>query len=213
MTIMVTKDKLINSSKRKRRLGGGERQVGGERKSLERKERVRRKLRKKTRKEGKRIGRSSKSESSTLSGTTKKAGRENRRRRNSNSQEATTSTSRLTLTTSSTTDSLFPQPRCNTIHTETLSLQETALHCFLALSIKEKLHLHSFRQFFIVFALKFESTSHHMLMAKTKLVLVPNPVIIENENYFVYTQSRITMKPKAFENVLIYLGYYVTEKK
>ena len=49
-------------------------------------------------------------------------------------------------------------------------------------------------------------------MAKTKLVLVPNPVIIENENYFVYTQSRITMKPKAFENVLIYLGYYVTEK-
>ena len=52
-----------------------------------------------------------------------------------------------------------------------------------------------------------------MLMTKTKLVLVPNPVIIENENYFlVYTQSRITMKPKAFENVLIYLGYYVTEK-
>merc|ERR1712147_377643 len=62
------------------------------------------------RKEGKRIGRSFKSESSTLRGTTKKAGRENRRRRNSNSQEATTSTSRLTLTTSSTTDSLFPQP-------------------------------------------------------------------------------------------------------
>jgi len=52
-----------------------------------------------------------------------------------------------------------------------------------------------------------------MLMAKTKLVLVPNPVIIENETYFVYTQSRITMKPKAFENVLIYLGYYVTEKE
>ena len=52
-----------------------------------------------------------------------------------------------------------------------------------------------------------------MLMAKTKLVLVPNPVIIENENYFVYTQSRTTMKPKAFENVLIYLGYYVTEKE
>jgi len=67
-------------------------------------------------------------------------------------------------------------------------------------------------QFFLVFAHKFESTSHNMLMTKTKLVLVPNPVIIENENYFVYTQSRITMKPKAFENVLIYLGYYVTEK-
>merc|ERR1712013_646509 len=80
------------------------------RRSLERKERVRRKLGKKKRKEGKRIGRSFKSESSTPSGTTKKAGRENRRRRNSNSQEATTSTSRLTLTTSSTTDSFFPQP-------------------------------------------------------------------------------------------------------
>merc|ERR1712038_825994 len=59
------------------------------------------------RKEGKRIERS---ESSTPSGNTKKAGRENRRRRNLNSQEATTSTSRLTLTTSSTTDSLSPQP-------------------------------------------------------------------------------------------------------
>lgn len=79
--------------------------------------------------------------------------------------------------------------------------------------MKEKLHLHSLIQFFLVFAHIFESTSHNMLMAKTKLVLVPNPVIIENENYFVYTQSRITMKPKAFENVLIYLGYYVTEKE
>jgi len=87
------------------------------------------------------------------------------------------------------------------------------MHCFSSLSMKEKLHLHSYLQFFLVFALKFESTSHNMLMAKTKLVLVPNPVIIENENYFVYTQSRITMKPKAFENVLIYLGYYVTEKE
>merc|ERR1711972_375564 len=112
------------------------------------------------RKEGKRIGRSSKSESSTPNGTTKKAGRENRRRRNSNSQEVTTSTSRLTLTTSSTTDSLFPQSRCNTIHTETLSLQGTALHCFSSHSMKEKLHLHSFRQFFLVFALKFESTKY-----------------------------------------------------
>merc|ERR1719394_935681 len=142
ITIMITEDKLINRSKRKRRAGGEERPVGG----------------KKKRKEGKGIGRSFKSESSTPSGTTKKAGRENRRRRNSNSQEATTSTSRLTLTTSSTTDSLFPQPRCNTIHTETLSLQETALHCFLALSMKEKLHLHSLLQFFLVSALKFEIT-------------------------------------------------------
>ena len=43
ITIMIAEDKLINRSKRKRRAGGEERQVGGERKSLERKERVRRK--------------------------------------------------------------------------------------------------------------------------------------------------------------------------
>ena len=43
ITIMITEDKLINRSKRKRRAGGEERPVGGERKSLERKERVRRK--------------------------------------------------------------------------------------------------------------------------------------------------------------------------
>ena len=56
ITIMITKDKLINWSKRKRNAGGEERQVRGEMKSLERKERARRKLRKKKRKEGKRIG-------------------------------------------------------------------------------------------------------------------------------------------------------------
>ena len=43
ITIMITEDKLINRSKRRRRAGGEERQVGGEMKSLERKERVRRK--------------------------------------------------------------------------------------------------------------------------------------------------------------------------